>query len=140
VKHIYDDGGRAESGRKGSAGDCVARAVAIVTGKPYGEVYELLAEGAGNERCSRGRTARSGIHTARKWFKDAMVAMGFKWTATMGIGTGCTVHLRDGELPMGKLVVAVSRHMVAVIDGVIRDTFDPSRGGTRCVYGYWELA
>jgi hypothetical protein len=24
-----------------------------------------------------------------------------------------------------------------VIDGVIHDTFDPSRGGTRCVYGYW---
>lgn len=22
-------------------------------------------------------------------------------------------------------------------DGVIRDTHDPSRDGTRCVYGYW---
>jgi len=27
---------------------------------------------------------------------------------------------------------------VAVIDGVINDTYDCSREGTRCVYGYWE--
>jgi hypothetical protein len=25
-----------------------------------------------------------------------------------------------------------------VIDGVIHDTHDCSRGGTRCVYGYWR--
>jgi hypothetical protein len=56
----------------------------------------------------------------------------------MGIGTGCTVHLRDGELPSGRLVVSVSRHEVAVIDGVMHDTHDPSRDGTRCVYGYWK--
>ncbi len=29
------------------------------------------------------------------------------------------------------------RHYTAVIDGVINDTHDPSREGTRCVYGYW---
>jgi hypothetical protein len=23
---------------------------------------------------------------------------------------------------------------------VIHDTYDPSRGGNRCVYGYWKLA
>jgi hypothetical protein len=55
----------------------------------------------------------------------------------MGIGTGCKVHLRDGELPMGRLIVKVSKHVVAVIDGVINDTHDPSRNGTRCVYGYY---
>jgi hypothetical protein len=33
----------------------------------------------------------------------------------------------------------VSRHAVAVIDGVIHDTYDCSRGGKRCVYGYWRL-
>ena len=25
-----------------------------------------------------------------------------------------------------------------MIDGVIHDTYDPTRGGTRCVYGYWK--
>ena len=38
---------------------------------------------------------------------------------------------------MGRLVVSLSRHWTAVIDGVIFDTHDPSRRGTRCVYGYW---
>jgi hypothetical protein len=25
-----------------------------------------------------------------------------------------------------------------VIDGVVHDTHDPRRGGTRCVYGYYQ--
>ena len=41
---------------------------------------------------------------------------------------------------MGRLIVAVSRHYCAVIDGVIHDLYDPSRNGTRCVYGYWKQA
>lgn len=32
---VYDDGGRKEAGRKGYTGDCVCRAVAIATQKPY---------------------------------------------------------------------------------------------------------
>jgi hypothetical protein len=43
------------------------------------------------------------------------------------------VPLADGELPMGRLVVAVSKHYTAVIDG---NTFDPSRDGTR--WSTWE--
>jgi hypothetical protein len=58
----------------------------------------------------------------------------------MQIGSGCKVHLRADELPNGRLVVHTSRHSTAVIDGVIHDTYDPSRGGNRCVYGYWKLA
>jgi hypothetical protein len=58
----------------------------------------------------------------------------------MRIGSGCTVHLRADELPPGRLIVNVSRHTVAVIDGVIHDTYDPSRDGTRCVYGYFQAA
>jgi hypothetical protein len=57
----------------------------------------------------------------------------------MHIGSGCTAHLRDGEswVPQGRVIVKVSKHYTALIDGVIHDTHDPSRGGTRCVYGYW---
>jgi hypothetical protein len=35
-------------------------------------------------------------------------------------------------------VARLSRHLCAVVDGVVHDTFDPSRDGTRCVYGYWK--
>lgn len=48
------------------------------------------------------------------------------------------MHLRDGELPEGRLIVRVSGHLVAVINSVIHDTHDPSREGTRCVYGYFR--
>lgn len=147
MKFIYNDGGRLFAGFKGTAGDCVCRAITIASGKPYTEVYEALANGNANQRKSKHdrkstagkKTASNGISTSRKWFKDYMAQLGFKWFPTMQIGSGCKVHLREGELPMGKLVVAVSNHYVAVIDGVIHDTHDCSRDGNRCVYGYYKL-
>ena len=142
MKYIFHDGGREVAGYSGKAGDCVCRSISIVTGLDYGQVYESLADGTASQRCStrtgkRSRTARNGINTGRQWFKGYMGSLGFVWTPTMTVGSGCKVHLRDGELPHGRLVVAVSKHMTAVVDGVIHDTHDCSRGGTRCVYGYW---
>lgn len=144
MKFIFNDGGRALAGFKGTAGDCVCRSIAIATGKPYNEVYNSLAAGNVAQRRSKrtkkkGKTAREGIHTGRKWFKEYMKTLGFEWVPTMLIGQGCKVHLKEGELPAGKLVVALSKHMTAVIDGVINDTHDPSRDGVRCVYGYYLL-
>lgn len=140
----FNDGGREAAGYKGRAGDCVCRAIAIAAQLPYQEVYDRLAEGNANQRRSKNsakgsRSARNGISTTRKWFKDYMAELGFVWTPTMLIGSGCKVHLKAEELPSGRLVCNVSNHQVAVIDGVINDTYDCSRGGTRCVYGYWKM-
>ena len=33
----------------------------------------------------------------------------------------------------------LSRHACAVMDGVIHDTYEDARDGTRCVYGYWKV-
>ncbi len=139
-----NDGGRSQAGYKGTAGDCVCRAIAITAKRPYREVYERLAEGNAGQRKSsrtpkRPRSARNGVNVKRKWFKDYMVELGFTWVPTMQIGSGCKVHLRSDELPEGRLVCQVSKHVTAVIDGVINDTYDCSRDGTRCVYGYWQL-
>ncbi|HEV2160682.1 MAG TPA: hypothetical protein VGR52_00375 [Stellaceae bacterium] len=137
---IYNDGGRAAAGYKGAAGDCVCRAIAIASQQPYQRVYDDLNELASTERPGRrkrGRSsARTGIRkpTTRRYLK----ILGWRWVATMQIGQGCTTHLKANELPAGRLIVAVSKHLVAVVDGVIHDTHDPSRGGTRCVYGYWK--
>lgn len=143
----YHDGGRKAAGYVGDARDCVCRAIAITSGRPYGEIYEALAAGnAGQRKSKRGsnhagrRTARNGINTTRKWFKDYMASLGFTWVPTMQIGSGCKVHMREGELPMGRIIAVVSKHYSAVIDGVIHDTYDCSRDGTRCVYGYWKIA
>lgn len=143
----YNDGGRDAAGLKGKVGDCVARAIAIAAELPYKEVYEALANGNAGERITKSnrksggiKTAAHGIKTTRKWFKDYMATLGWVWTPTMGIGTGCRVHLKASELPAGRLIVSVSKHMVAVVDGVIQDTHDCSRNETRCVYGYWQKA
>lgn len=125
----YDDGGRADAGFKGEAGDCATRAIAIATGLPYRDVYDDLAHYAG--RSVRDGTPRKAVDTylggELKW----------EWVPTMGIGTGCQVHLRMDELPFERLVVRVSKHWTAAIYNTIRDTHDPTRDGTRCVYGFW---
>jgi hypothetical protein len=137
---IFNDGGRALSGFKGFSGDCVCRAISIATGASYLSVYEKINQISQQEKKSKTRrgksNSRNGVHKVT--YRKLLESLGWKWTPTMGIGTGCKVHLRQGELPKGKLIVEVSRHLVAVVDGVIQDTFDCSRDGMRCVYGYWS--
>jgi hypothetical protein len=141
---VIDDGGRAAAGFKGKTGDCVVRAVAIATEQPYGEVYAALAEGCRTQiKTKRSRvqaSARNGVNVKRKWFQDYMFGLGWEFTPTMGIGTGCRVHLLKSELPDGRIIVSLSNHYAAVIDGVAHDTYDSTRRGTRCVYGYWAVA
>lgn len=139
---VYNDGGRAAAGFKGKTGDCVCRAVAIVTGKPYQEVYDAIDAAALHEVKSKRRRGKSSARTGvyKPTVRRFMESMGFVWEPTMKVGQGCKVHLKADELPSGTIVAAVSRHLTAVIDGVINDTHDPSRGGTRCVYGYYYLA
>lgn len=124
----------------GAPGDCVARAIAIASGAPYRDVFNALAFAGRRERTgSKKRSVsdpRRGVY--RYSVKRVLEAMGWVWTPTMGIGTGCRVHLRADELPGGPLIVSLSKHYAAVIDGVLHDMHDCSRGGTRCVYGYWR--
>jgi hypothetical protein len=136
----YDDGGRALAGYQGTTGDCACRAVAIATGIAYQDVYDQInALSIGERRGPRKRgisNARKGVY--RPLMHRLLKSLGWNWTPTMSIGSGCKVHLRADELPKGRLVVSLSKHYAAVIDGAIHDTSDPSRDGTRCVYGYWS--
>lgn len=138
--YTYNDGGRAAAGFRGESRDCVTRAIAIATELSYREVYDLINKQADYERRGPKRTgvssARNGVY--KETTRRVLAELGWQWTPTMRIGSGCTVHLRADELPSGRLIVSTSRHLVAVIDGVIHDTHDPSRNGTRCVYGYWS--
>lgn len=136
---IVTDGGRAEAGFKGDTADCVVRAIAIATHMPYQKVYSDINIAAMRERPRAGgkrrSTARTGVH--RRTYQRYLESLGWVWEPTMFIGSGCKVHMRAEELPSGRLIVALSRHLTTVIDGVIHDTHDPSRGGMRCVYGYY---
>ncbi len=126
------------------------RSIAIVGDLDYGEVYEEIhyrsREGIGMGTKKRleliaslamqGDTPDNGVYA--EIYKGYLADYGWEWTPTVFIGSGCQVHLKAGELPMGRLLVRASKHLTAVLYGVIHDTFDPSRRGTRCVYGYWE--
>jgi hypothetical protein len=150
MKFVVNDGGRKDAGFKGDVGDCVCRSITIITEKPYKEVYDALNEiskemgywhrthpvktkyGNSREKMSSSRTGHM-----RKVYEKYLFSLGYKWIPTMKIGSGCKVHLKADELPNGRLIVAVSRHITAVIDGVIYDTYDCSRKEKRCVYGYY---
>lgn len=140
---VYDDGGRADAGYKGTTGDCAVRAVAIATGIPYQQIYDRINFVAKRERLTKKHPQRSNARTGvwPKTMHRLMVEeLNWVWVPVMGVGTGTTVHLRADEMPLGRLVVRLSHHYAAMIDGLIRDTHDPSRDGTRCVYGYWKIS
>lgn len=138
MEFILDDGGRAIAGYKGFARDCVVRAIAIATQLPYQKVYDDLFDMNQNQKGRlRGASPRDG-GTKKRTIKKYLASIGWDWYPTMAIGSGCTTHLRENELPNGRIIVSVSKHLVAVINGVQRDLSDCSRNGMRCVYGYWK--
>ena len=142
-----DDGGRAAAGYTGIAGDCVVRSIAIVTGLSYKKVYDDLYKANEVFRTTsktklarslkrKNDTPRTGTH--RVVLKKYLLQLGWNWTPTMFIGQGCKVHLKKSELPSETLIVSCSKHITVVKNGVLHDTYDCSRNGTRCVYGYWS--
>lgn len=124
----YDDGGRAAAKFRGETYDCVCRAIAIGTELPYRTVYDGMR--------AIGLDPRMGVYRQdyERWLTD----IGWTWTPTKFVGQRGAVHLRPGELPdEPRIICRLSKHLTTVIDGVIRDTHDPSRGGERTVYGYY---
>ncbi len=147
MQYVPDDGGRAAAGYRGAAGDCVVRAIAIATEQPYQAVYDALQQSSHahmlerRDRAARameraGTSPRNG--TYRVVYDLYLATLGWVFHPTMSIGSGCKVHMRADELPPGRIIVRMSRHLAAVVDGVLHDTHDCTRGGSRCVYGYYS--
>lgn len=146
---VEDDGGRGRAGFGGAAGDCVARAIAIATQKDYREVHDALivrsVESAKHDNSAHGKrirrrggvTAFDADHGCSKTaYGPYLESLGWRHVST----EDQKLRLRADELPPGRLVVEISRHLVAVIDGVIHDTFDSGRAGRVRVKGYWRAA
>lgn len=140
MEFVYSTGGREKYFKKASVRDCVTRAICNATGMDYLEVYNGINELAKHERrCSKAKSsARNGVRnsTLKKYIEKVL---GWEWVPCMGIGTGCQVHVKKEELPAkGNYILNLSGHLSCVKDGVLYDTYDCSRNGTRCVYGYWK--
>src|SRR6266481_5863049 len=104
MNFVYHDGGRKDAGYKGSAGDCVVRAITIATEKPYQEVYDTINALAKFERTGKRKKGKSNARTGvyKQTYRKYLESIGWIWTPTMFIGQGCTVHLRPDELPSGR--------------------------------------
>ena len=133
IDYRYDDGGRAAAGYRGKTGDCVVRAIAICAREDYRAVYLTMAQhmkrsgyaASGNAYATRERNRkaprRRGQLTARRVQDRVLEAYGFR-----------RVRLPAGERPTfteahrryGDCVVGTTKHMAAIVDGALRDTFD----------------
>jgi hypothetical protein len=144
-RYVYNDGG---AGRTNHGGGCVPRAIAIATGRPYREVYEALVARTYEyvRRWPRSQVAgwirrgRNSFDPARGSYRSVygryLKSLGWHYVST----EDQKVRLRADELPSGRLIVAVHQHLVAVIDGVIHDTYDSGQKGHRPVRGYYTTA
>jgi hypothetical protein len=83
--------------------------IAIAAEIPYLQVYDVTNTLAERERPrgKRGRrsSARTGVKKAT--YRRYLESLGWVCHPTMQIGSGCTVHLCEDELPRGRLIAAV---------------------------------
>lgn len=146
---VYDDGGRSKYFQAEKVGDCVVRSIAVAAEMDYKEVYEDLFERNRAHYAERDakyhkrtpaptRSPRDGVR--RAVYEPYLFSLGFTWLPLMHVGEGCKVHLVAHELTpySNHFIARLSKHLCAVVYGVVRDTHDPSRDGTRCVYGVYE--
>ena len=127
IGYQYNDGGREAAGFRGKASDCVVRALAIMTGCDYRLAYDELAE-ANKQTESRmrkprknliGRSANKGVY--KKAHPKVFEEFGLR-----------KVTLKKGSRPTyseayeiyGDCIVSTTKHVCAIIDGKLNDTFD----------------
>jgi hypothetical protein len=123
----YNDGGRAASGRKGSAGDCGVRAMSIALGLDYDACYKELAQA--NKDNGRAKSVRSGI--MKDVYSAVLKRYGWVWHSAPNLNGR---KARCSDLLCGTVIARQRRHFVAVADGEPHDFFDSSE---KMVYGYW---
>ena len=129
--YAHDDGGRADAGFKGSAGDCVVRAVAIAGALTYREVYDAMsatmkvngytATGNAYSIKPNGGKRQRGQMNAKAVQMSVVIQMGFR---KIPFEKGPRPTFTEAHREYGNCVVNTSRHTCALVDGALRDTFD----------------
>ena len=129
MKWNQNDAGRSTSLRPKQSLDCVIRAIALASQKPYDEVYDLMA--------SAGR--KSGRSTPKKVWKEVIHPMGLHYSFPAEKGLPRTT-LADfaATFNSGRWVVQLAGHLTAVVNGEVLDTECPRSNA--CVYGAWKFS
>ena len=135
MKYKYNDGGRKWAGYRGQGADCVVRAIAIATNQHYLNVrreMDAMAKemtGGLTPSCANGTPEP----VSHKYLTDR------HWNLVLTRGQ----YLKD--LPkMGRYIVCLARHDVAVINGTAHDTWDctknrRTKNGSPRMKGYYTL-
>jgi hypothetical protein len=132
---VVDDGGRRAAGfPRPAPGDCAARAVAIATELSYLEAHDAIRRLTVERHRLRKSDPDRGVYGAcMGWLLEGELGWGWRdpvWDLCL------EPRLQLGDVPAeGPLIVAMRRHFAAVVDGVVRDTWDP---GGRPLRGYWR--
>lgn len=145
--------------RMRSRGASLIRALTIVWGWTdeqvraalQAEMNKRLAEVRAQKRVYRSQVDK---YSANAWngvprdvVDEVMSGAGWEWVPVMSVGAGAgeRMHVRYQELPEEALADRVvlrcsADEYVAVVGGVVRHPEDPSRNGSRTVYGYYAQA
>ena len=100
--------------------DCTLRAISLLTGKSWNEVYEELSRLANRDGLMMDSVVFIENYLDNKYPRECHYSK--------------TIGEFAKEYPFGKYAVTTLGHITAIIDGVIYDTFDPSNRVMRCAW------
>lgn len=126
VKHDASNGTR---GRED--GDCTVCALATARDLPYSEAWQMLYDVQGETRqCSFRLPTWLGSHPERFGVTEALSFPAQKGKKRMTAETFCR------RFPSGRYILRMTRHVAAVVDGRLYDTWDSQY---KCVYSAWQV-
>jgi hypothetical protein len=134
---ILDDGGRNTSLRIAQTNDCSVRAFAIITGKPYDTVYDILAK-AGRKSCQ-------GFESDEWLQKRRGRAFGGIFKPVKITGRDDRYSMRPDLTPLnfashhpsGRFLLETTDHVWCVLEGVHHDLWRVKQG--QPLTGAWEF-
>lgn len=128
ISYEKDDGGRKDAGFKGTTGDCLTRAIAIITKKSYKEVYDSVCDEMKKHGYVASGNARQQKHIKGKRHpkriqEDVLEKHGFK-KIRKSRGMSNLTYTEAVKNYGENLIVTTTKHFASIENGVLKDLFD----------------
>ena len=139
IGYAYDDGGRAAAGFRGNTGDCVVRAIAIITRTAYIDAYRRMA--ASMKRAGYTATGNAYRQKRMPGFRPSLSPLKVQELVIASYGLHRLKRPRatrptytEAHALHGNCLVRTVKHISPIIDGNLRDIVD-SRTYDGRIYG-----
>ena len=121
IGYEFNDGGRSAAGYKGTAGDCVTRALSILISGGEGATYkDVYSEFSKRNKVFNGkRSARDGV--SPKVWESVYKLHGL---ARIALPKSQKLTYTEAYSIYGDCIVRTTKHVSAIIDGRLQDIFD----------------